>query len=832
MWINFSNLFGTGLLSLLAVLAFAPNSSAQISPDTTLPNNSSVTVEGNNFIINGGTVRGGNLFHSFQDFSVPTGASALFNNNLGTANILGRVTGISASTIDGLLKANGNANLFLINPNGIVFGANASLNLGSSFVASTADRILLSDGSQFSASTPGNAPLLSIAVPTGLGFTSTNLGGITVLGTGHQLRYANPQSIVNSPIAGGGESSTGLKTLPDRTLALIGGPVNLEGGILTAPSGNIEIGGIAGGTVGITPTSMGFSFDYNSATKLQDIQLDARSLLDVTDNGQIDVFGQNLFLNGNSVVLVSNSGSQPPGAVNANVAESVNLKGVSDAATILSNISTGRIAYGGILSQNLGTSEGSSIFITASNLTLQDFGALQSANFGPARGGDVLVNLANSLSIVGTPPLPGIFAPSLIATFTTAGSPGNLELSGKNLSLQDGGLVLSQALGTANGGDITAKFSEQINIVGGFPVDLTSNSFVPSVLGSTTTFRGRGGNVYLNTGNLSVRDGGRINATTTAFGPAGDIRISARNAVEVLGRNPLASGNDPANSSQIISSTDIANLFLTDLFDTGGLPSGKTGNIYLAAPKLVVADTGLVNSVNEGVGPGGTIEANTDVTILKNGAITAESLLGPGGNIGINTDVLAGLENSVISAAASKDKGGSILIDARGVFFSPDSEITATSELGPQFNGIVEITTPELDLSKAASEPAPPPESPKVTTTCQSNSKFGSSEYIDAGRGGLPPKNPNSLQSSNIGWGEPENQPKSAAQVIEESSTSIVEAQGWKSNGDGTVSFVVAAPDVVAYSSLNTPSCHRDAKKGESIGVQNHKPEPSRGNRN
>jgi filamentous hemagglutinin family protein len=209
-------------LGLLVAIGYPQDAMAQITSDGSLTTPTLVpsSVNGKDFLINNGTRSGNNLFHSFSQFSVPTNGSAIFNNTIDVQNIFSRVTGSQVSNIDGILKTQGSANLFLMNPNGIIFGPNARLELGGSFLGTTASGITFGDGIEFNTlnSTPA---LLSVKVPIGLQM-GNNSAAITVQGRGNAPKLDNiaPPNLANP---------SGLQVKAGRTLALLGGDVTFVG---------------------------------------------------------------------------------------------------------------------------------------------------------------------------------------------------------------------------------------------------------------------------------------------------------------------------------------------------------------------------------------------------------------------------------------------------------------------------------------------------------------------------------------------------------------------------------------------------------------------------
>src|SRR5215467_10256630 len=254
------------ILGFSLVLAFNPKSLVQAaSPITSSGLNTQVTLSAappagkTQFDITGGTRPGGgtNLFHSFGNFNVPTNNIANFLNSgssdlagnplaagLPTSNILGRINGGNPSSIFGMIQTNGpggfpNANLFLMNPNGFLFGPTATINVGGMVTFTTADYMRLADNTRFNAAA-GPADLLLTAAPVAaFGFLGNNPAAIAIQGS--TLQVAQGQSI---SLVGGNQGFSATNPDTGNPIPVPGG-VTMTGGKLSAAGGQINLASVA-----------------------------------------------------------------------------------------------------------------------------------------------------------------------------------------------------------------------------------------------------------------------------------------------------------------------------------------------------------------------------------------------------------------------------------------------------------------------------------------------------------------------------------------------------------------------------------------------------------
>ena len=647
-----------GAILSISLLANCTRARSQISADDTV----STEVNSSNNIseITGGTTKGSNLFHSFQEFSVPQGNTAWFNNSDSIGNIISRVTGGTASNINGLIRANGNANLILINPSGINFGVNSRLDIGGSFLGSTANDLIFEDGTIFSANDPDASFLLTVSVPVGLQL-GENSAAIDVRGTGHNLSL---ETTVFSNFTRGNVS--GLAVDPGRTVTLIGNGLLFAGGTLAVESGEIQLGSVSQGTVGLNLTDRGWDLNYNNVSSFDDINLEQQALIDVSGdgNGKVELQGKEILLQDGSAVLSQNSNARG-GEIEVKATESL---------TIVGTESTGEIASG-LYSETLGEFRGADINIDTPQLIIEDGASIISTTSGNAPGGNVNIQATEFLRFVGFSTVnPNVFSAVSVQTFGSGNAGDILVLTDKFTALEGANIssITGSPNGTGSGGNVNIEASESIELVGANPI-----TFAPSQITAGSGSPGNAGNVEVDTARLLVEDGARVDASATASGNAGNVTINATESIEVRGTFPGS-----INPSLITASANILDPALRSLFGLPDLPSGHSGSIAITTPRLQVADRGQVTVRNDGTGNAGNLNvAANSIELNDEGSITAAVRQGIGGKIELDAAESVDLTDGgvIISDNFGAEDGGEITLTANSLNISDRSFISTTS---------------------------------------------------------------------------------------------------------------------------------------------------------
>jgi filamentous hemagglutinin family protein len=736
-------------------------------------------------LIEGGLQQGDNLFHSFKEFNVDGNATVLFQDP-GVANILSRVTGNQLSEILGTLGVSGgDANLFLLNPNGIIFGQNSSLDLNGSFLATTANSLRFGEQGLLAA-TSNAIPLLTIN-PSALVFAPGNQGTIT--NESSPPAGDNPENL----------ETFGLRVPNGKSLLLVGGDVNINSGVLTALGGRIELGGLAEqGEVSLKIANndpSNISLDFLGQSVRANVSLTNGTFINVfslDDGGDIAINAQNITIADESSVVAGIDGNMTTADSQAG---NITLD-ATDKIAIINVSSVANQVFSPTTKGNAGD-----ININSDSLLISNSSFIDTSTLGQGNAGNIDISLtgdlvASSNSVI----LSEIFSGAI-------GNAGNITIEANNIFLDCGSQLVSNVLGQGTGGNISLNVFDSINITGFGTGELRLSSGIVTATdaNATTGVAGRGdaGNVTVNTDSFRVADGGLVSSQTLNESDGGSISIDANNFAAIDGGQVVTSAASAGDAGDInIQAADRILLsgtepnFVNRLAEFGDETlgneapgnsgffanvradaSGAGGNIRVAAGQLDISDGAEIDVSAAGTGVAGSLSIDAQDITLDKGSLTAETRVGDlgnislnnadtlllrnnsqittdasaaatGGNITISAQGIAALDNSDITAKAVRGQGGNIQITTQGIFSEPDSQITAASELG--IDGTVTLNTPDVDPASGIYQlPDAPIDAENILAQdlCKlEDEKIAKgSSFIITGRGGLTPTAADSL---------------------------------------------------------------------------------------
>jgi filamentous hemagglutinin family protein len=718
-----------------------------------------------------GLTRGNNLFHSFSQFNLAQGDVANFTGPANIQNILARVTGGGPSSINGTIQSSiTGANLFLINPHGMMFGANASINVSGSFAAATANYLKLADGARFVAALGADDSALSTAPVSAFGFLGNNPGTISV-----------QQSTLQVPAG--------------QTISLVGGNITLDGAVIQSPGGQINVASVqSAGEIPVNPDSLsasGFASAFPQAGQIQmqnSAQLDAsgdgggqiviRGGSLTVDNSQIvanttgsgngrgidvAVSGSLDLLNGGQITSISTQGLGNGGNINVD-AGSITLNGggvVDNSGNPSTEISTatGDFFNGG------GSGNGGNITIQTGNLTIEDSAQISAATFGAGNAGNVEIN-ASSIKldaqlttiaqiststenpfgtggnagniIINTGGLQMFNGAELFASSICSGQAGQIDVTANTINLNSGSIVEAAAFGSGNGGDIqvTAKLLQ----IDGKETLGSGPDFLTGVQAVTTT-TAPGGNIQINAGSLEIdHDGSIFTSSLFDIGPGGNIQVTAGNLTLGHGSSIQAQGLSGGNAGTV-SVNSANNILLSGNSSIStSAPGSSGGDINVTAGSNIRLIRSQI-AANAGLNGGNiTISAPKQISLLNSSfnarADSTGSGFGNGGNLTIDPSFLILNESSLISSSSFGNGGNiSILSD---FFFQSGALIDASAPFG--IPGTVSVTAPKIDLSGSLSAlPANLLDAEaQLRPDCAVRLAGDVSTFVVVGRGGLP----------------------------------------------------------------------------------------------
>lgn len=613
------------LLAGIALLGFDGASGAP--PTSIIPNGLGTTVaplspqpRGTYYNISGGTTEGGNLFHSFSTFNLGTGDTADFNVSNNISNILARVTG-GPSTIDGTITSTNtqtsqlsSANLFLINPAGVMFTASAQVNLGGSFVVTTASYIKFSDGSYFygDVSHPIQDAGLSSAPVSAFGFLSSSPPPISFAGSQITMQ-------------------------PGTGLHVIGGDITIDQG---SPGGNTEQGTNLDAPSG--------NLTLFSAASAGEVPFSLASPGSGYATAPFSAFG-NISVQNQSGLAID--GSEGGG--------SVVIRG-------------GKLAIDGssVTSFNSGATQGGGISIEAESLSMTNGAVVSTDTYGSGAAGSVAVEVAGDASISGTNSF-GVGS-EISANTETAANGGTISFrAGGQLTLENDGVISTNSDGTGNAGAITVEASSadlgsgtsisaydgrvEVDVNG--PLHMTNDSSI-----AADTQADAGGDVIVNALQLDMSGTSQITADATYFsGAGGQVYVNA-GSISIEGIGHLVS-----SFNGLIGETGIT---------ADSLYEGNAGSVHVTTGQLSLDGGAVISAECFAAGNGGSVTVNCTQAQLTNQSEISTTSMNDAGSVTIQASSLSLSGGSLINTSAG-DNGGNISLHVGQLLYLDSSEILA-----------------------------------------------------------------------------------------------------------------------------------------------------------
>jgi filamentous hemagglutinin family protein len=718
-------------LPLLAALLAAGPVPAQIVTDGSLGRRESLSGPEVEIGADLGTRRGDNLFHSFERFGIATGQTATFTGPGDIRNVVSRVTGGEVSTIDGTLASKvGQADLYLLNPAGVVFGPNARLDLPGSLHVSTAHELRFADGARFSALDKTGSGL-TVAPPEAFGFLDRTPGRIAVDQSQLQLTPGKAFSLVGGDI----DIVSGVQP-----------PILAENGIanLTATAaGEVRIADGAAthrqlGTVRLTQKDQSLpkhgvidvSGDGGGRIRIQGGKVSVENTLVLADNlgnrngaGRIELWADTILIRQSRVTADTfSSGSAGIITIDAGDLELragglVRTATFSDGPAGSIDIRTGRLLttsdgsplVTGISSsaQAGSTGAGGSVTVTAGELQVRNSSEIRSSTFGRGPAGTVTVH-ADKLLVSGDG---AVFLTGIVSTANrvSAGAGGKVAITAGELQVRDGGEVSTSTFASGDAGTVTIRADRLFVSGDGSPGFTGIGSSAQA--GST----GRAGIVTIVARELELQDGGEIITRTAGRGDAGLVKVTVDHLSVRSKGSPVITGiiSDTAPGSTGRAGSVAVTAHELELHDGGFISSGTSGlgnagQVTINADRLLVSGTdaaghpSAISSATEpgSTGAGGAVNIQARSILLRDqGVVSAQSDgTGPGGSLTITATDTLRLDNAAIQTKTETADGGDLVLAVGRLFHLQDSTVTTSVAGGTGSGGNIVINPPLMVL--------------------------------------------------------------------------------------------------------------------------------------